>query len=310
MADRVTPPQDGEWHYEYITPDLLQAERVKEVIHTGRTAYQHVTIQDTASFGRSLVLDAKTQSTELDEFVYHEALVHPCMIAHPDPRSVFVAGGGEGATIREVFSYKPINRVVMVDIDGEVVELCRQHLPNHHRGAFDDPRLELRHQNAFEYLEGGTQSFDVAIVDVPDPLEGGPACLLYTQEFYELLKARLRTGGVMVAQSGPTGPAFYQQCFADVAKTIGSVFPSVYVYETFVPSFGSTWGFVVGSLGPDPAALSVEEVDRRTGQRVDHELRHYDGITHRGMFSVPKYLRRSLATEGRIITRATPLYTP
>ena len=140
----------------------------------------------------------------------------------------------------------------------------------------------------------------MAIVDVPDPLEGGPAYLLYTQEFYELLKARLRTGGVMVAQSGPTGPAFYQQCFADVAKTIGSVFPSVYVYETFVPSFGSTWGF----------ALSVEEVDRRTGQRVDHELRHYDGITHRGMFSVPKYLRRSLATEGRIITRATPLYTP
>ena len=310
MADRLTPPQDVEWHYEYITPDLLQAERVNEVIYTGRTAYQHVTIQDTACFGRSLVLDAKTQSTELDEFVYHEALVHPCMVAHPDPRSVFVAGGGEGATIREVFSHGSVDRAVMVDIDSEVVELCRQHLPNHHRGAFDDPRLELHHIDAFKYLDEGAQSFDVAIIDVPDPLEEGPAYLLYTREFYELLKARLRTGGMMVAQSGPTGPAFYQQCFADVAKTIGAVFPSVSVYETFVPSFGSTWGFVVGSLGPDPAALSVEEVDRRTGQRVGHELRHYDGITHRGMFSVPKYLRRSLATEGRIITRATPLYTP
>jgi spermidine synthase len=308
MPERITPPPEGEWHYEYITPDLLQAERVEKVIFTGRTAYQSVTIQDTACFGRTLVLDDKTQSTEVDEFVYHEALVQPCLIAHPRPREVFVAGGGEGATVREVFSHPSVTRAVMVDIDEEVVELCRRHLPNHHRGAFDDPRLEFHAADALGFLEDTPSRFDVAIIDVPDPLEGGPAHLLYTREFYELLRERLRPNGMMVAQAGPTGPAFYKQCFSAVANTIGAAFPHVATYEAFVPSFGSTWGFVVGSLGPDPAALSAGEVDRRIANRVSGNLRHYDGITHRGMFSVPKYLRAALAGEKRVITKADPLF--
>ena len=310
MADNATSPPEGDWHYEFITPELLQAELVDRVVFTGRTAYQAVTIQDTACFGRTLVLDGKTQSTEVDEFIYHEALVHPSLIAHPGPNDVFVAGGGEGATVREVLGHTSTERVVMVDIDGEVVELCRRHLPNHHQGAFDDPRLELHHADAFEFLESSTEKFDAAVIDVPDPLEGGPAYRLYTREFYELLRERLRPNGIMVAQAGPTGPAFYEQCFSAVANTIASVFPSVFLSEAFVPSFGATWGFVVGSLGPDPSALSVEEVDARLADRVTRELRYYDGVTHRGMFSVPKYLRRAVAAESRIITKATPLFVP
>ncbi|MCI0841938.1 MAG: spermidine synthase, partial [Chloroflexi bacterium] len=101
-------PPDGNWHYELITPDLLQAENIDRVLYEGQTAYQHVRIHDAACFGRTLVLDDKTQSTEVDEFVYHEALVQPCMIAHPGPRAVFVAGGGEGATIREVLRHRSV----------------------------------------------------------------------------------------------------------------------------------------------------------------------------------------------------------
>ena len=308
MAGRVPTPTDGEWHYEYITPDLLQAERLKEVVYTGETAYQSVTIQDTACFGRSLVLDDKTQSTALDEFVYHEALVHPALISHPEPKSVFVAGGGEGATVREVLSHRSVERAVMVDIDREVVELCRRHMPDFSRGAYDDPRLDLHYTDALRFLEETDDRFDVAIIDVPDPLEGGPAYLLYTHEFYQLLGRRLNDGGVMVAQSGPTGPAFYEQCFSAVANTVKTAFPAVSMYDAFVPSFGSTWGFTVGSLGPDPAALSVEEVDRRVAGRVTGELRFYDGLSHRGMFSVPKYLREALADETRVITKAEPLF--
>ena len=299
---------DGQWHYETITPDLVQAERVKEVLFQGRTAYQDVLIQDTNCFGRSLVLDGKTQSTEVDEFVYHEALVHPSMTAHPNPGKVFVAGGGEGATVREVLSHKSVTRCVMVDIDREVVELCRKYLPNHHRGAFDDPRMELHHPDAFKFLEETEDRYDVAIIDVPDPLETGPAYLLFTQEFYLLLRDLLKPQGLMVAQSGPTGPAFYQQCFSSVARTVASVFPTVYLCEAFVPSFGSTWGFVIGSLGPDPTSLSVQEMDRRIADRTNGGLRFYDGIAHRGMFSVPKYLREALDNETRIITRGEPLF--
>lgn len=301
-------PPDGNWHYELITPDLLQAENIDRVLYEGQTAYQHVRIHDAACFGRTLVLDDKTQSTEVDEFVYHEALVQPCMIAHPGPRAVFVAGGGEGATIREVLRHRSVEKVVMVDIDREVVEVCKKYLPNHHQGSFDDPRLELIHDDALKYLEETPQRFDVAIIDVPDPLEAGPAYLLFTQEFYRLLQSRLTERGLMVAQSGPTGPAFTEQCFSAVANTVGSVFPAVYLCEAFVPAFGATWGFVVGSLGPNPSAMQRDDVDRRIADRINGELRYYDGITQQGMFSVPKYLRRAVAAEERIITRANPLF--
>ncbi len=305
------PIRPGErWHFEYITPDLIQGERVERVIAEGDSAFQHYLIQDTALFGRSLVLDDKTQSTALDEFVYHEALVHPAMVAHPAPRTVLVAGGGEGATAREVLAHGTVERVVMVDIDAEVVELCRRHLPDHHRGAFDDPRLELVHADALAYLEGSPDRFDVAVIDVPDPLEAGPAYLIFTREFYELLSARLGPGGIAVAQSGPTGPAFAAQCFTAVANTMARVFPVVRASEAFIPAFGTTWGFVVGSLGPDPAALDPDEVDGRLAARVAAALGFYDGVTHAGMFALPRYLRSAMERERRVITRDAPLYVP
>ncbi len=301
-------PPRGNWHYELITPDLYQAERIDHVYFSGRTPYQDVVVQDGAAFGRSLALDGKTQSTEVDEFVYHEGLVHPAMISLPSPTSVFVAGGGEGATIREVLKHVTVESVVMVDIDSKVVELCREYLPNHHQGSFDDPRVELVHADALAYLESTSERFDVVVIDVPDPLEAGPAYLLYTQEFYGLVRDRLRPSGVMVSQSGPTGPSFYEQCFSAVANTVASVFPVVTLSETFVPSFGSTWGFVIGSLGEDPADLPPDEVDERIAARITGQLRYFDGTTLRGMVSVPKYLRESVAGEKRIITRDTPLF--
>lgn len=301
-------PPPGNWHYELITPDLYQAERIRQTYYSGRTPFQDVVVMEGAAFGRSLVLDGKTQSTEVDEFAYHEGLVHPSMITHDEPRSVFVAGGGEGATVREALKHSAVDRVVMVDIDRKVVELCKEHLPNHHMNSFDDPRVELIHDDCLSYLENNRERFDVFVIDVPDPLEAGPAYLLFTQEFYSLLKERMNPGGMMVAQSGPTGPSFYEQCFSAVANTVSSVFPVVALSETFVPSFGSTWGFVIGSLGPDPVSLTIREVDRRLSQRVKGDLRYFDGTTLKGMVSVPKYLRTSVAAEKRIITRDKPLF--
>ena len=301
-------PPDGNWHYELITPDLYQAERIDRVHFSGRTPYQDVLVQDGAAFGRSLVLDGKTQSTEVDEFAYHEGLVHPAMISHLAPSSVFVAGGGEGATLREALRHSTVESVVMVDIDEKVVELCREYLPDHHQGSFDDPRVKLVHDDALAYLESTSERFDVIIIDVPDPLEAGPAYLLFTQEFYSLVRDRLNDAGIMVSQSGPTGPSFYEQCFSAVANTVGSVFPVLTLSESFVPSFGSTWGFVIGSLRDDPGNLAPAVVDARIAERVSGPLRYFDGTTLRGMVSVPKYLRESVANERRIITRDAPLY--
>ncbi len=302
-----TPPK-GNWHYELITDGLMQLERIREVLFEDDSPYQHVRIHDAECFGRSLVLDDKTQSTELDEFVYHEALAQPAMIAHPAPRSVFIAGGGEGATAREALRHNSVERVVMVDLDKLVVDMCKRYLPNHHQGAFEDPRLHLRHEDALRYIQTTDERFDIAIIDVPDPLEAGPAYMLFTQEFYRTMRARLNPGGIMVAQAGPTGATFYEQCFSAVANTVAAVFPSAHLHEAFIPSFGTTWGFVTGAPRGDALSVPADEIDRRIAERVAGELRSYDGIAHRGMFAVPKFLRQAVAAETRIITMREPLF--
>jgi len=129
------------YYYEHITPSLKLISELTKIHYVGDTKYQHVEILETQPFGRQLVLDGRTQSSEADEFVYHESLVQPGMAAVDNPRTVFIAGGGEGATLREVLSHKSVQRVTMVDLDKEVVDLCKQYLPRHHQGAFDDPRL-------------------------------------------------------------------------------------------------------------------------------------------------------------------------
>ncbi len=300
--------EEGGWHFEHITPNLLQAEKIQRIICSEETEFQSLVILDTTEFGRTLLLDGKTQSTEFDEFVYHEALVHPSLITHPEPKTVFIAGGGEGATAREVLAHRSVDLVTMTDIDSKTVNLCKKYLPQFQNGAFDDPRLDLNFADAYEFLSNSGQQFDIIVIDVPDPLEEGPAHHLYTSEFYGLLRSRLNPLGMISVQSGPTGPVFHKQCFAAVAKTIQSVFQTTFIYESFIPSFGSTWGFVIGSLGPDPSKLSPLEIDSRISPRITRSPIYFDGITHRGMFSVPKYLRSAVAEETRIISKKNPLF--
>ena len=163
------------------------------------------------------------------------------------------------------------------------------------KGAFDDPRLTLLHEDALRYIETTAERFDIAIIDVPDPLEAGPAYLLFTQEFYRSMLSRLNPGGIMVAQSGPTGATFYEQCFSCVAHTVGSVFPAAHLCEAFIPSFGTTWGFVIGAPDDTVLTLTAAEIDRRIAKRVRGTLRSYDGTAHIGMFAVPKFLRQAVA---------------
>ena len=298
------------WYLEYINPELVQAAGLRRIVHAGRTAYQHVQVLETGPYGRSLVLDGKTQSSEADEWVYHEGLVQPVMVAHAQPRRVFIAGGGEGATAREVLRHTSVTEVVMVDLDGEVVDLCREHLPNHHQGAFDDRRLTLLHEDALAYLREHPEPFDVIIIDIPDPLEGGPAYLLYTEEFYGLVKERLAPGGLMVAQSGPAGPINVSEVFTAIHKTMARVFPGTQGYRVYMPSFGTVWGFAAAGLedAPELGGIPAEEIDRRVAERVSGELRYYDGVTHHGMLSLPKYVRKAIAEESRVITNDNPLF--
>ena len=302
----AAPP--NKWFWEFFTPDMLQGIALEGIAYSGATPYQKVEIIDTNLYGRCLVLDGKLQSAEADEFIYHEALVHPVLLAHPNPRRVLVAGGGEGATLREVLAHRTVERAVMADLDEEVVRVCQQHLPNHHRGAFDDPRVELRIVDARDPIVRGAETFDVIVLDLPDPIEEGPAYLLYTQKFYESVLERLAPDGLAVVQAGSALPMLLDEAFAPIFHTLSTVFPVVRAYRAEVASFGGLWGYVFASRGPDAATLSAAEIDRRIAQRVQGPLRFYDGITHEGLFRLPKYAREALASESRLITEEAPLF--
>lgn len=297
----------GKWYLETVFPDLAIMLQVRTVHYSGSTPYQKVEVLESESFGGSLVLDGKTQSTEVDEFIYHEALVHPPMLFHPNPRSVFIGGGGEGGTLREVLAHSSVERAVMLDLDQEVVELCRRYLPNHSQGSFDDPRVELIHQDARQYLADTEKSFDVMIMDLVDPMEGGPAYLLYTEEYYQIAKAKLAPGGILVTQSGPAGLLSYQECFTTIYKTLAGVFQNTMALQAHVPAFQTLWGFTVASDSPLPA-LPEEEINRRLAERIGKELRFYDGETQRNMSALPKFLRTGIQEETRINRDASPVF--
>jgi spermidine synthase len=293
------------WFEDHITPDMVQLHRVEETVYSGRTQFQSVEIIESGAFGRCLILDGKIQSSEKDEFIYHEALVHPAMVTHPNPETVFIAGGGEGATLREVLRHPSVKKAVMVDIDGEVIDICRRHLPSWHQGSFDDRRTELHITDARGYLEGCRESFDVIVLDLPEPLEEGPATTLHTREFYQLVGGKLGSEGVVSLQAGAASWGTCA-CFTAIVNTLGAVFPLVYPYATHVPSYASMWGFAVASR--NVSLLSPAGVDRKIASRITDGLRFYDGLTHQGLFALPRNLREAIESEQRVITETEPLF--
>lgn len=293
---------------EYITPDIIQQFSINNILYSGKSEFQSIQVIDTPSFGRCLVLDDKIQCSEADEFIYHEALAHPPMITHPRPETILIIGGGEGATLREVLAHNTVKKVVMVDIDKKVIDICQEFLPSLNQGSFQDSRVELLHLDAQKYLAETQEKFDVIVIDLTEPLEEGPAYLLYTREFYQELREKLTADGLISLQAGSTSMVF-SLTFLAVVNTLRTAFSVVAPYQAEVPSFGSTWGFAVASQTLDPLKLSPEEVERRLSSRVSRTLRFYDGLTHQGMFSLPKYLREEIARKKQIITKDQPLFT-
>jgi len=275
-----------------VLPGERASYEVTRVLARAQSAFQDIEIAETRSFGRALFLDGAPQSAEADEFVYHEGLVHPALVAHPAPKRVLIAGGGEGATLREVLRHPSVERAVMVDIDGELVDLCREHLAVMHQGAFDDPRADVVIGDALAYLRESTEQFDAIIIDLTDPSEDGPIGELYSEGFYRLVASRLAPGGIIVLQAYTFGPG--RTSWQDsIAATLGRVFPIVRRYRAEVPFFKDSWAYLAASAVRDPAALPATYVDGVLRERgLEDALRFYDGTTHLSMFALPKYARR------------------
>jgi len=295
---------------EKVTPTFSTSTQLEAILHEEKSKFQNVGVIRTTDFGTTLVLDRRTQSTEKDEFIYHESLVHPAMVTHECPKSVFIGGGGEGATAREVLRHKSVERLVMVDIDDAVVQICKKHLPGMVGGCYDDQRMELVIGDAKKWIEDTSETFDVIILDIADPTEGGPGTALYFKSFYETVRKKLNANGIFVTQSGGAGLLTYEECFTVIHNTMKHAFENVSGYISEVPSFGSPWGFNMGLT----SGLSLPdkiEVDTRLNERLKDPdaLRFYDGVTHQGIFGVPKYIRKACEKETRILTESQQYYT-
>ena len=254
------------------------------------------------------------------------------------PKSVFIGGGGELATAREVLRHKSVERVVMVDIDGVVVECCKKYLPEWGGEAVtSNPRFELVIGDAYDYLLKCNEKFDVIILDISDPIEAGPGVMLYTKEFYDHAQTLLTDNGVFVTQAGtadtvpsPTVAGGLSDSFGPIANTLGAVFDCIVPYTINIPSFGGDWGFVMAfnskNKNPKQATMDamlqpIDKIDSMISSRIgdlnDIEnstkdghsyLRHYDGMAHHRMCFLPKLLRTIVEDEDRVITKDNPIF--
>jgi spermidine synthase len=289
------PPLGGNWLFDSYDPDDLQGHRIARTVVATQTQFQRVEILENDALGRFLVLDGKMQSAASDEFIYHEALVHPAMTAHPGPRSVLILGGGEGATLREVLRHPTVERAVMVDLDEELVGLCRRYLPSWHDGAFDDPRAEVRCQDAWAYLREAPGRFDVVISDVTDFAGDGLAAALFGPEFYALVAQALSAGGYFASQALAIRFDGADRHHMMIRDGLGRALGSVWTYTEFIPSFDSLWGFVLASAAPGAARPGAREIGERLAERGLGGARYFDAITYERIFALPKNLRQTFA---------------
>ncbi len=279
-----------------------QSVQVRATCYEGQSEFQQITVLDTVPFGRMLVLDGATMASEVEEYVYHEMLVHVPMQAHPDPKRVLIIGGGDGGALRRVLEY-PLEKATMVEIDGEVVRVSREFLPAIAGDAFDNPHGELIIGDGVRYLRETSEHFDVILVDSTDPI--GPAVDLFNDAFYQHARRALGDCGLIVTQSG--SPLVMLDELQTAVACMRRVFPIVKTYLCSIPLYpGVLWSFTAASTSLDPAAVDPAVVAARlraNGSRTGW----YTPDIHRAAFALPNFLGAALRMQAPDAPPALPL---
>ncbi len=273
----------------------------RQVVYSGCSRFQAIDILDTDEYGRMLFLDGVANSASRDEYIYHESLVHPAALTHPRPEKVCIIGGSEGATLREVFRHPDVNRVVMVDIDEQLVGLCREHLSDWSDGAFDDPRLELHFNDGRRYLEETDEVFDLIVIDLSDPMPDSPAVYLFTREFYQAVHNRLSSTGAACIQGESLKP-WRIELHARMYNTLRTVFPHVLSYAYWLHSFHELHAQIMVSKSEDPRQIDLG------GRLLERglDLRYLTPDFLKGLFHMPGYVDRAYARYDKILTDEKP----
>ncbi|HUJ88182.1 MAG TPA: polyamine aminopropyltransferase [Burkholderiales bacterium] len=265
--------------------------RARRRLGEWQTRYQKMAIFDTAQYGRLFRLDGFNMTSEKEEFVYHENLIHPALAAHNAPKKVLVIGGGDGGSSEEALKHPSVEQVTMVEIDEDVIRVAKEHFGAVHNGVFDNPKLRVLIEDGMRFVRETSEKFDLIALDLNDPI--GPAEALYSTAFFQQLRHTLAPGGALALHIG--SPVARPDRVAELAQRLNGVFRIVRPYTMYIPLYGSLWAMAVCSDKLDPKAYTADEIDRRIEQRRLQDLRYYNGETHEGVFALPNYVRDLVA---------------
>jgi len=263
-----------QWVVDIVGAGFGQATQIEDILYDHRSPFQHIQVATSARYGRMLILDDAVQTTERDEHIYHEMLVHLPMATHRNPHRALIIGGGDGGALEEVLKH-PVQTVTMVEIDREVVEVSRTYLPSIAGAAFEDRRGRLLIADGIAFVRDGEEQFDVILVDSTDPT--GPGLALFSEEFYRSCARRLAPAGLLAVQSG--SPLFQRELMASVAHHLAAIFPVVVPYWAAVPSYpGTLWSFTLASAEPHPGRFRHLAIPG---------LRYYSPTIHQTALALP-----------------------
>jgi spermidine synthase len=268
-----------------------QRFRMEKMLHEVRTEHQHLVIFQNPRMGRVMALDGVIQTTEADEFIYHEMLTHVPILAHGRAKRVLIIGGGDGGMLREVAKHATVEHITMVEIDGTVVEMCKEYLPNHSKGAFDDSRLNLVIDDGMRFVANTEEKFDVIISDSTDPI--GPGEVLFSENFYQACHRCLNEGGILVTQNGT--PFMQLSEVQTTAGRMNGLFADWHFYQAAVPTYiGGAMTFAWGSTDSQHRKLSLDTLRQRfAGSGI--VTRYYNPEVHIGAFALPQYVLQAIS---------------
>jgi len=261
--------------------------QLKQTLYKEKSPFQDIAIVETEGFGRMLILDGCVMTTEKDEFVYHEMLVHPAMCAHPNPEKVLVIGGGDGGTVRELLRHPGVS-IDMVEIDELVVRACQKYMPTLSCGL-EDPRVRLLFEDGVAFLENNKDTYDLIFIDSTDPV--GMAEGLITQSFYNKCKEALKAPGAIVLQS--ESPTLHTKEIQRIHQNLSEVFSSQQLYLAPIVSYPSgLWSFTFASDNLHPQGDFIPE----KATSIVSELSYYNEDIHKSAFSLPNFVKKLLPT--------------
>ena len=279
------------WYTEEHTENVRFSIKVKNLLYTGQSPYQKIDVFDSEEFGRFLTLDGLMMLTEKDEFIYHDMIVHVPMAVNPNIKRVLVIGGGDGGTVRELTRYETIESIHMVEIDKQVVDVCREYLPQT-AGKLDDPRVELFFEDGLKFIRSHVDEYDLIIVDSTDPF--GPGEGLFTREFYGNCYKALKEDGIMVNQHESPYYTYYINSMKRAHKRIKEFFPIARVYQAHIPTYPSGyWLFGFASKKYDP----IKDLKEEEWNKLGLKTKYYNTELHRGAFAIPNYVKELLENE-------------